>query len=85
MSEEVKTRVRRSNAEVKAEKKAKYLAEIEKHKEATKLLEQKIKELDKPTKTDAQIRKELLKLAEKKPLQELAAFVGKDLEELRNS
>ena len=85
MSEEVKTRVRRSNAEVKAEKKAKYLAEIEKHKEAIKALEQKIKELDKPTKTDAQIKKELLKFAEKKTLQELADFLGKNLDELKNS
>lgn len=85
MSEEVKTRVRRSNAEVKAEKKAKMLAEIEKHKEAIKVLEQKIKELDKPTKTDAQIKKELLKFMEKKSLQELADFAGKNLDELRNS
>ena len=85
MSEEVKTRVRRSNAEVRAEKKAKMLEEICKHKDAITALEKKVKELEKPTKTDAQIRQELLKLAGKKSLQELAAFVGKDLEELRNS
>ena len=84
MSEEVKTRVRRSNAEVKAEKKAKYLAEIEKHKEAIKVLEQKIKELDKPTKTPKQIKDELLKkVGKEKSLEEIAAFMGVSLEDLQ--
>jgi len=84
MSEEKKTRVRRSAAEVKEEKRKKYLDEIEKHKEAIKTLEQKIKELDKPSKTPKQMRDELLKKAGKeKSLEELAAFLGVSLEELQ--
>ena len=84
MSEEVKTRVRRSNAEVKAEKKAKHLAEIEKHKEAIKVLEQKVKELEKPVKTQKQIKEEVLKQLSKRSMNEIIAvaeFAGIDIED----
>ena len=84
MSEEKKTRVRRSNAEVRAEKKAKYLAEIEKHKEAIKVLEKKVKELENPVKTQKQIRDEILKQLSKKSMNEIMAvadFAGIEVEE----
>ena len=84
MSEEKKTRVRRSNAEVRAEKKAKYLAEIEKHKEAIKVLEKKVKELENPVKTQKQIRDEILKQLSKKSMNEIMAvadFAGIEIEE----
>ena len=80
MSDE-KKRIRRSAEEVKAEKKAKYLEQIEAHKEAIKALEQKIKELDKPKKTQKQIKAELLKALEKKSVEELAALAGISIEE----
>jgi len=76
MSEEKKTRVRRSLAEVRAEKKAKYQEEIKKHQDAIKVLEDKIKELDKPVKTPAQEKEELLKKFEKKSLKELKSIAA---------
>lgn len=83
MAEEKKTRIRRSNEEVKAEKKAKYQAQIESHKAAIVELEKKIKELDKPTKTAKQMKDELLKQLGKKSLEELAALAGVNVEDLQ--
>lgn len=84
MTEE-KKRVRRSNAEVREEKRNKYLKQIEDHKAAIRDLEQKIKELDKPTKTPAQIKSELMKEVGKMDVKQIAALLGKDLEELKKS
>ena len=84
MAEE-KKRVRRSNAEVREEKRNRYLKQIEDHEKAIEALKEKIKELDKPTKTSAQIKSELMKEVGKMTVEEIAALLGKDLEELKKS
>ena len=78
-------RTRRSAEEVKAEKKIKFQQEIEKHREAIKVLEQKLVDLDKPPKKSKKEIKEDLgkKLLKEKSLEEIAAFMGVSLEDLQ--
>ena len=81
MADEKKTR--RSTAEVKAEKKERYLKTIEYHKKAIADLEQKIVDLDRPPKkTEAQIRKAINNKTKDIPVDDLMNRVGITIDDL---
>lgn len=79
-------RKRRTAAEMKQDRKEKYLKDIENHKKAIADLEQKLKDLDKPPKLTANQKRDILaKEVKKRPLEEVAKALGINFDNYENS